>query len=400
MRWWNGQRRNRHGTAIRTQRDEKQKKENVDINDHTIIDCRSASQVTKAQLYITNAGNNKTPISPIAHRAILAFPSSLAFLCFNLSAYAGSNLEVERDSAESTANIYFGWLLVFTAVTAIGVLLELPEEIPHFKIRTCLGRLQWRVRNWPKRLVAIGAIAVVVGVSGEVVFEGLMVLAERDARKKDNEIIARDESLIESNKRSLSERLEKATEDARLEKEELDASAKRAGEQLSKLEKQFRTQGPRYVLLRKAAPNLAKDLAPFAGQRAALLICGMYRTKRETLNTWGVLASILGPDTVEGVKGADWKMVRGDPIWDKCSLSMQGIAVLISSVASRGTRDAAEALSKELLKTLPRYNKMPSVVDPKFIQTARRFMDKDDPQKLAADDPNLVVVFIGEHPPQ
>jgi hypothetical protein len=167
------------------------------------------------------------------------------------------------------------------------------------------------------------------------------------------------------------------------------------------LEKQFRSQGPRYLLLREAAPALVKELASFAGQRADLMICGTRASNDlETKSTWGTLANILGSDRVDGAKSAAWKLVRPEPFWDKCSLSMQGMTVFVSSVASKRTREAADALSKELLKVLPPYNKMPSVVEPQFIESALRFMDKDNPQRLAAGDPTLVVVFIGEHPPQ
>ncbi len=191
--------------------------------------------------------------------------------------------------------------------------------------------------------------------------------------------------------------------DLELEKQKTARFQKEADEARLTLENRVRTQGPRYFLLRGAAPKLARELNRFHGRRAALLICGMYKAERETLETWGSLANILGPDAANGVNGADWKMVRGNPIWDKCALSMQGIAVMVSSESPKATRDAAEALSLWIASVLPPYNKNPAVLDPAWIRQimARGVgLDKDDPQRLAIENPDTIVVFIGEHPPQ
>jgi hypothetical protein len=155
--------------------------------------------------------------------------------------------------------------VLFTAITAIGVLLELPDEIPQFRLGTRIGRLQWRFRSWPKRLVRIGAIAVVVGVGGEVVFEALMVIAERDARKKDNEIIARDEGIIESNKRSLSERLENTIQEAGVEKDKLDRSISESRKQVETVAQLRERAGKLEVeaeKLRAANLELEEELSP------------------------------------------------------------------------------------------------------------------------------------------
>jgi hypothetical protein len=140
---------------------------------------------------------------------------------------------------------------------------------------------------------------------------------------------------IESANRQLALSLE-------IERQKTARSQKEAAVARLALESRVRTQGPRYFLLRSSASGLARELSRFSGQKAALLICGMYRTDRETLETWGSLA-----------RGASWKMVRSDPIWNGCSLSMQGIGVMVSSGAPQTRRDAAEALSQALDATLP-----------------------------------------------
>jgi len=271
---------------------------------------------------------------------------------FSLFALSKSATETALKNSEATI-VVSGLLLAFGA---IGEYLEEHNRLP-------------RWMRWPK---IVFIVLVVASLIGEFFGDGgVFVFSEHL------------ESINNAETSALRARVESEI-DARLT-----------------LEKQVRSEGPRYILLREAASVLAKNLTPFAGQRADLLICGTRTTTDlETKTTWGILANILGSDRVEGVKGAGWELERPDPFWDKCFLSMQGIGVFVSSLSPRKTMDAAEALSKGLLDALPRYNKMPSIIDPAFMNAARQFMDKDDPQRLASDNPDRVVVFIGEHPPQ
>ena len=279
-----------------------------------------------------------------------------------------------------------GMLLAFGA---IGEYLEEHTRLP-------------RWMRWPKiffiLIVVISLVGEFLGDAGVYVFSGrLQSISDAelvDVRRKANDAGERAGKIESANKQLAIDLEHEKQNTARFQKE---ADVARLA-----LETRVRTQGPRYFLLRSAASKLARELSRFAGQRAALLVCGMYRTDRETLETWGALASILGPDTVEGVKGADWKMTRGNPLWDECHLSMQGIAVTVSSESPKTTRDAAEALSRALRRALPRYNNNPAIVDPTWERHRISIVhvDKDDPARLVIEDPSLIVVFIGEHPPQ
>jgi hypothetical protein len=78
--------------------------------------------------------------------------------------------------------------------------------------------------------------------------------------------------------------------------------------------------------------------------------------------------------------------------------------VYISSLASKATAKAAEALSTGLVKTLPpSSNKMLVPEDPKWFESlVSRGMDVDGtaPYVIAAKDPDLITVLIATHPQQ
>jgi len=260
---------------------------------------------------------------------------------------------------------------------------------------------------WKKWIKLSFAFMVLAGIVGEYGFSAriamnanrLQQLSDQDLRKATE---AAGDAITQAG--NISDRADRLAGILETERKNAARFQKESDAARLALNKQLRSQGPRYLLLREAAPTLARELAPFAGQRAALLICGLYRNDREALETWGTLANILGPDTVDGVKGSNWKMVRNDPIWYNCSLSMQGVVVFVSSLAPQRTRDAADALGRALLKTLPRWDdvRIPGVVNPAVFKTAiaAGLLDKDDPSRLVTEDPELLVVGIGEHPPQ
>jgi hypothetical protein len=183
-------------------------------------------------------------------------------------------------------------------------------------------------------------------------------------------------------------------------------SAKTAHKEADAVAKQAAAQGPRAKLLTKAAPELAGELAPFAGQRVGLFVCGRQGTPdQETLDTWGVIANILGPDVVSGTIGAKWKEIPTNLNFaDGCGAARglgQGVIVFVNKSASRGTMEAANALGHGLAEALPPSpNKMPSLVDPDFAKLTvdRGFQDKNAPWVSPGLDPGLITVLIGAHP--
>jgi hypothetical protein len=176
--------------------------------------------------------------------------------------------------------------------------------------------------------------------------------------------------------------------------------------QMGQLEKKIADQGPRAKLLTKVAPDLARKLAPFAGQRVGLFVCGQQGlADQETLDAWGVIANILDSDTVSGVTGAKWKEVPTNLNFaGGCGAAKglgQGLIVFVSKRASRSTMEAAIVLGHGLAKALPPSpNKIPSLIDPDFAKMLvdRGLRDKNAPWVLPGLDPDLITVLIGEHP--
>lgn len=207
-----------------------------------------------------------------------------------------------------------------------------------------------------------------------------------------------------------------ALTDSRSAQQEADAVSKQAdaltlrmegaSRNLSQLEKGIAAQGPRSKLLTKAAPELVKQLEPFAGQRVRLFVCGqMGVAEQETIDVWGAIANILGTDMVLGITGAKWNILPPNLDFARnCGAAKglgQGVMVFVSKRASRSTMEAANLLGNGLASTLPPSpNKMPGLVDPDFAKSTvdRGFQDKNAPWVLPGFDPDLITILIGEHP--
>lgn len=289
------------------------------------------------------------------------------------------------------------WAAVISAaILTIGAVIEYWSKI---KLLTLLG-LKWILgKSTPfdrcvfRKVIihSLGPILVVVGIAGEVVFEGRAFILEdrqeEEARQSVDSL--RNKAEIVSNE-----------EDAL--KKRLDT----ASAQMSGLEKEIAAQGPRAPLIAKAAPELAKQLAPFAGQRVELFVCGQQGlADQETLDTWGAIANVLDSDTVAGVTGAKWKEVPTNLNWaGNCGASKglgQGAGVMVSKRASKNVLQAATVLAHGLANVLPSLPlNTPGLIDPAFakMKVDRGFMSKDAPWTITAFDPDLIVVVIGEHP--
>ena len=172
------------------------------------------------------------------------------------------------------------------------------------------------------------------------------------------------------------------------------------------LETNLAAQGPRAKLLVKAAPELARELAPFAGQRVGLFVCGQQGlADQETIDTWAAIANILDAGTVLGVAGAKWKLVPTNLNFaGGCGAARglgQGVIVFVSKSASKGTLEAANVLGHGIAKTLPpSSNKMPNLIDPEFAKLTvdRGFQAKNAPWVSPGLDAGLITVLIGAHP--
>lgn len=301
----------------------------------------------------------------------------------------------------------FFWVMASAFVVVIGCALEGPE-ILHELWPEVLTVLSGR---WVKKVGLIGWLLVVLGVAGEGVFEMLQNRAAGQLQNF-NEILlgdaqrqAGDARVSANGAADAASNAKKQTDAVEKQSDALKARMENASRQLGLLEMNIAAQGPRSKLLTKIAPELSRKLAAFAGQRVELFVCGQQGlVDQETLDTWGTIARILGPDAVSEFTGARWKEVPANLNYAmNCGAAKglgQGVAVFVSSRASRNTMDAATLLGRGLAKALPPSPyKMPSLVDPDSARMmVERGFDKNAPWTVPAFDPDLITILIGEHP--
>jgi hypothetical protein len=296
--------------------------------------------------------------------------------------------ESVRAGLIKTADLYFWWLVGSTIVLLVGAVGEYFNPFEWLRKNNLkVGRSVRPSHRWVRSIFISEQLAiwmVIGGIAGEGVFEYLGARAESAVREFDSNmsIAARKEATDGLN--TASQRLTGA-------KHDIDAA------RLA-----LRAQGPRWALLREAAPELSKRLAPFARQRTDLLICGpRSSTDLETQVTWATLASVI-----LGEQGANWNLERPDPSWSACTPPAGYMVVYVNSEASQRTRQAANTLIDGLRKALfisqqtTLVEPTLAVVNPKvwlvpfLIQT----VDKENPMMRVAANPDLVAVLIGSHP--
>ncbi len=125
-----------------------------------------------------------------------------------------------RLSLEAESRKWFFWLLIAGAVVALGCILEIPE--------TRFSLMQWwrqkrgrplkeeNPTSWRIPAASVGLLLVIVGVVGEVVFEGLVSNADTKLRTHESDVL----SLAETTAGQANERASKnEKEAARLRKE-------------------------------------------------------------------------------------------------------------------------------------------------------------------------------------
>lgn len=274
---------------------------------------------------------------------------------------------------------YFFLLLASTGIVALGLVLEAPEIIHdlygifrrksmelRYWLAPSMHRREYLAPDWMKVCTAVGWLLIVLGVMGEFVFEAYV-------SKYDTALQSLNDTII------------------------------------SEAMKDIITQGPRSILLAKAAPELTQHLAPYAGQRVDIFVCGRLGSQDgETLSTWGAIASMLNAD------GAKWKVEHGGlGYFDRCSPGGgqplgQGMMVFVNKHAPQSTMEAAKALGGGLATALPpSRDKMPGIIDPDFTHLMQQKsallrlpVDKDSPWAIVADDPDLITILIGAHPQQ
>lgn len=286
------------------------------------------------------------------------------------------------------------WAAVISAlVLTAGAIVEYRHQM---KLLAFLA-LKWILRKSTpfdrcafKRLLlhSIGPILVVIGIGGEVIFEGRTFVVEDRQEEQAQAIVG-----------SLQGKADAVNKEADVLTMRLDI----ASAQMSALEIEIAAQGPRAKLLAKAAPALVESLAAFPDQRVRLFICGQFGSPDgETFGTWGAIVGMLNTD------GAKWKIEHGGlEYFDRCSPSgarplSEGMMVFVNKFAPKPTMEAAKALGEGLAKALPPSpNKMPGLIDPEFSKKYSQLTEgKDTPWAMVANDPDLITVLIGAHPQQ
>jgi hypothetical protein len=174
---------------------------------------------------------------------------------------------------------------------------------------------------------------------------------------------------------------------ARQQEETAKAQKELAVAQLA-LDRQVRTQGPRWLWLKDIPSSLSQELRQFSGQRVDVVVCGKSRPlDNEQYHTAGTVADILGP------RGAKW-----DVNWhlDELCTRSPSVEVFVNSMAQEKTRNAASAVCKGLHALFPDFPVAPYLMDPKL---APHFaMWPESALMISASNPDSVVIDIGSHP--
>lgn len=238
-----------------------------------------------------------------------------------------------------------------------------------------------------KKLIAhsIGAILVVVGIVGELVFETRTFIVED-----------RGTETLSTEVGKAKQAADDAAAAAMLAQGSADAVSKEAdvlSDRIKEESAQLNAVSPRAMLLQMSAHSISQRLSQFAGQKVVILNCGDPLRDLERADTWGVLFGLLTNDV-----GANWKIP--DSIltrnWGKCPPQMFGITVFFNDRASAKTKRAAQTLGNSLQTTLPPQRFFPFTVSgsPKLSPP----LDEEGPWApwvFVERNPELICVLVG-----
>jgi hypothetical protein len=313
-----------------------------------------------------------------------------------------SALRTLLENLERSQSSLHGWLEFWTTLVIVGVALEIIFVV--WEYREDLHDFRRGIVHPPEKPITLrfvlglfASVLIVVGVGGELYAGAKLERVETRIRGANDELyllLSR-----EAGDAKTSAEIAHGEVDAiRKEADAIENRLREASTQLGALEEDLIAQGPRWRLLEKAAPELIKQLTPFAGQNVDLFVCGTRESAsgdREMMSTWGRIADILGD------KGAKWSELHGGlSFWDTRPFACEGMLVSVSSRAPKTTMDAAKALSDGLARTLPpSIDKMLGIADPDWtISVIQRGLEAENaPWALIAKHPDLITVFIQTH---
>jgi hypothetical protein len=265
-----------------------------------------------------------------------------------------------------------------------------------------------------KRLLihSFGAILVVAGIVGELIFETRTFIVEdrettalqieagnakKSAEGAANALTTANERLtaIETRADMLNERLVATTTEADALSDQIESESGR-----------MKAIIPRFVVLEDAKSDFVKAISPFAGQRVWVEICGKalvvekpseaiinVKSKNdETMGTSIILGNIL-------IDSAKWRLPPRplETDWPICP-SMRGMEVMVNSAAPSHVLQAAKRLSEELTSVLPPQSRWVPMYFPMYGSLSGQPSDPSHPWTMMTKDPDLIVVLVGDQP--
>ena len=193
------------------------------------------------------------------------------------------------------------WLVFWTIVVAVGLAVEYASDIKNFLVGGCKWLVGFGERPKLSKTI-LGGLLITVGVASEGWIEFRASRGETQLRNENNRAFIGLETLASNAKTSAEAAADAAAgakdsaDEAKHEVGEVSTKATAIGarlgnasRQLSALEGDVVAQGPRALLIKKATPELIKQLKPFAGQKIELFIWRENSSvhDRDALDTWG-----------------------------------------------------------------------------------------------------------------
>lgn len=277
-----------------------------------------------------------------------------------------------REVLQATAGRWFNWLLISSAVVALGVALEAPEATVALsrwmKQRGGKEAAETNETSWTIPVSYLGLLLVIAGVIGEGIFESRVSGADTALQRHDLGMLAE---------------AQKSAGDAEIRAGELELRA-------ATLEEEILEVGPRsFLLYGKREQALLNGLRQFDGQKVQVRIC-LFNDK-EVRDTAERLTAIF--------EMAKWQVSEGSPDWGESNCLFPpdsspieaGIWVgMASSTPSPVTQGRARKLL-ELLKAVPLFSKLHKVRS----ETVRS--GSVTPNQMQYASPDSIVVSVLPH---
>jgi hypothetical protein len=240
---------------------------------------------------------------------------------------SGALPDLARDALQATADKWFHWLLVSSAVVALGVALEAWEATIILKRWYRLKRDKEvtapNEKSWAIPASYLGLLLVIAGVVGEGVFDALVSNADTALRAHDSQILAQTH-------REASDANDRAT----AAQTRADAAESHAAE-------------------------VQESVAPrrLTGKQPLLIATRLSRFSRQPMvaihNTFDVEASVLAAEILATLESAKWVVhptfgVNRPVSWWERAPSVPQTGIFIEASLDKRSQSAARALSREL----------------------------------------------------